>query len=264
MKREDFQEKVLKEFPKLKPEDKFRFDCKPGIACFNKCCNDVNIFLTPYDIARLRKALGISSGEFLEKHTLLPIDENLKHPVVMLRMLDDGLDCPFVNADGCTVYDDRPWSCRMFPLGVASPGDTMKDTEGEFYFLLKEDVCEGFSQKKEWSVLEWMNDQNVKEYQELGELFKEISLHKFFRSGKPIEPVKLEMFYMACYDIDKFRDFVFKSTFLKRFEVESKRVDKMREDDAEMLRFAFEWIRFALFGEESVKIKKEIADSVKK
>lgn len=76
-------------------------------------------------------------------------------------------------------------------------------------FLIKEDVCKGFEEDKEWTVDEWFDDQNLSEYQELGELFKEISLHKFFVTARAIEPVKLEMFYMVCYDIDKFRKFLF-------------------------------------------------------
>ena len=28
---------------------RLRFDCHPGLACFTRCCRDVNIFLSPYD-----------------------------------------------------------------------------------------------------------------------------------------------------------------------------------------------------------------------
>ena len=252
-----FKETILKEYPRLSDKDTFEFECHAGLECFNKCCNDVNIFLTPYDILRLKNNLGMTSGEFLEKYTILPIEENLKHPIVMLKMDDKTLNCPFVAVEGCTVYEDRPWSCRMYPLGIASPKEMESTNDDEFYFLLKETVCKGFKQEKKWTVLEWMDDQGVREYNELGEMFKEISLHDFFAKGKPLEPVKLEMFYMVCYDIDKFREFVFHSTFLKRFDIDEEQKAKMKTDDTELLKFGFKWLRFSLFGEKTLQVREE-------
>ncbi len=256
------QEKILEDFPRMKKTDKFRFACNPSVECFNKCCNDVNIFLTPYDIIRLKNRLGISSTEFLRKYTLLPLDENLQHPVVMFRMQDDTLNCHFVSDKGCTVYEDRPWACRMFPVGIASPKDGNEDLDEEFYFLLKEDVCQGFDQGKEWTIEEWMNDQQVEDYIEIGDLFKEISLHERFRSKRPMEPVKLEMFYTVCYDIDKFRDLVFNSTFFKRFKVSGEMKDKMMNDDVELLRYGFKFLRFSLFGEKTLDLQDEYQKKV--
>jgi len=62
---------------------------------------------------------------------------------------------------------------------------------------------------------------------------------------------------MACYDLDSFRRFVFESTFLKRFQVEEDVLERIREDDEELLRFAFRWLRFALFREPTIDIKPE-------
>ncbi|MFP4368791.1 MAG: YkgJ family cysteine cluster protein [Candidatus Kapaibacterium sp.] len=254
-----FKEKVVQDYPRLKKDGKFKFGCHPGVSCFNKCCNDVNIFLTPYDIIRLKNRLGISSGEFLEKYTILPLEENLRHPIVMLRMNEGTMDCPFVDAEkGCTLYEDRPWSCRMFPVGVASPDEITSEKEEEFFFLLKEKVCRGFEEgQKEWTVAEWMDDQKVQDYNEFGELFKKISMHDRFTHEKPLEPVKLEMFFMVCYDIDKFRDFVFGSSFLTRFDIEDEQINKMKESDSELLRFGFKWLRLSLFGEKTMTLRPE-------
>ena len=251
---------ILKDYPRLKESDTFTFSCHPGVSCFNKCCNDVNIFLTPYDIIRLKNRLGISSSEFLEKYTILPLEENLRHPIVMLRMTDDSLNCPFVCEEGCSVYEDRPWSCRMFPVGVASPNELPEDDRERFYFLLHEDVCKGFEQGKEWTVLEWMDNQGVQDYAELGEMFKEISLHPFFTNNKGIQPVKLEMFYMVCYDIDKFRTFIFGSTFMKRFKVSEKEVKEMEQNDTALLKFGFKWLKFSLFGEKTLELSDKYKD----
>ncbi len=254
----NIKEKIIKDYPRMKVNDTFTFGCNPGVSCFNKCCNDVNIFLTPYDIIRLKNRLGITSTEFLDKYTILPIQENLNHPVVMLKMNDPELNCHFVDSEkGCTVYEDRPWSCRMFPVGVASPTD-LAPNEEEFYFLLKEKVCKGFEEgAKEWTIEEWMKDQDVALYNELGDLFKQISTHDHFVRGKKIEPVKLEMFYMVCYDIDRFRLFCFESTFFKRFDVPAEQSEKMKNDDIELLKFGFKWLRLSLFGEKTLRLRPE-------
>ena len=53
----------------LGPDDKFQFNCHKGIACFNKCCQNIDIMLAPYDVLRLKKRLGISSRDFLDSFT---------------------------------------------------------------------------------------------------------------------------------------------------------------------------------------------------
>ena len=41
------------------------------IACFTRCCRNIDILLTPYDVIRMKNRLGITSTEFLaEVHTL--------------------------------------------------------------------------------------------------------------------------------------------------------------------------------------------------
>jgi Fe-S-cluster containining protein len=249
---------IIKDYPKINQKETFYFECKPGLSCFNKCCNDVNIFLTPYDIIRLKNRLNISSSVFLNKYTLLPLEENLKHPVVMLKMDDESLNCPFVSEQGCSVYEDRPWACRMYPIGVASQKKSNK-TEDDYYFIIKENVCKGFESEKKWTVDKWMKDQQVEIYNGMGELFKEISLHKRFLSNIPVEPVKLEMFYMVCYDLDKFREFIFKSSFLQRFDIEPLTIEKIKEDDTELLKFGFDWLKFSIFGEKTINLQQRYA-----
>jgi hypothetical protein len=52
----------------------------------------------------------------------------------------------------------------------------------------------------------------------------------------------LKMVYMAAYNLDTFRRFVFNSSFLSRFEVEQVRLEKVRADDTELLLLGFDWI----------------------
>jgi hypothetical protein len=65
------------------------------------------------------------------------------------------------------------------------------------------------------------------------------------------------MVFMALYNIDKFRDFVFKSTFLDRFDVEKERIEKIQNSDVELLKFAVDWIKFGLFGQKLFWVKQK-------
>jgi Fe-S-cluster containining protein len=259
--RQKLEEKILEDCQRLGPDDKFKFGCHPGVSCFNKCCADVNIFLSPYDVLRLKKRLGMTSTEFLDKYAILPVQKDMRTPVVVLKMKDDeAKSCPFLTDEGCGVYTDRPWPCRMYPLGLASQKDTPDGWQGDrFYFLLQEDVCRGFEEPREYTVNEWLEDQGIEDYDRWGEGFKELALHKFFEDGGELTPEKMHMLFTATYDLDKFRQFVFESTLLQRVEVDEDFVEEMRGDDDALLRFAFLWLRFSIFGEQTVKVKPEVA-----
>ena len=253
-----FKEKILADYDRLGLEDEFQFGCHPGVPCFNECCSDVNIFLTPYDVLRMRRALNMESAEFLEKYTQIPVQKDQKYPVVMFKM-DHGKDnkpCQLVSEKGCTIYEDRPWPCRMYPLGLASPKEDGSGEE-EFYFLMKEDVCHGFEESKQWTVGEWIADQGMEPYEDFGRLYKEITLHDWFERGRPLSPEKMELFYMACYDLDSFRRFILGSTFLKRFEVEDELLEQIKSSDEDLLRFAHSWLKFALYGEKTITVRPE-------
>ena len=259
---ERLKDEILRDYPRLTREDSFSFECHPGVPCFNDCCGDVNIFLTPYDIIRLKNHLGISSSEFLSEHTIAPFDKNLTYPVVLLKMNEDvRKSCPFVKPEGCSVYEDRPWSCRMYPLGMASPKEGEETSEEEFFFLMKEEVCKGFAERKGQTVTEWLTAQKIQDYNDVGALFKDIVLHPFFRKGNHLTPEKIEMFFMVCYNIDAFRDFVFKSSFLDRFDVDAETVEGIKADDVELLKFGYRWLRFSMFGEQAMTIKSGVLEA---
>jgi Fe-S-cluster containining protein len=251
----------LENFIKLKRDAKICFSCKREYSCFNQCCTDTNIFLTPYDVLRLRKHLGISSEEFLEKYTIQPFTKEQKLPVVLLKLMDDDKkNCPFVTEEGCTVYENRPWSCRMYPIGLASQKTRSEDPGNEFYFFQEDDFCEGNKSKQEWTIDEWMKNQGVDPYEKYSVLFREIVLHPAFDKGMDLTPQKMEMFHMVFYNLDKFRDFVFNSTFLKRFEIAQQTIDSIKDDDLKLMEFGVDWLKFCLFGENTIRIKGELTE----
>ena len=112
-------EKDLNNLPgiELKSGDSFAFRCHLGIACFNRCCRNLNLFLYPYDVIRLKAALGIDSDRFLDQYVDVILRDFNFFPDVLLHMADNAeRTCPFLTDTGCSVYPDRPDTCRTFPV----------------------------------------------------------------------------------------------------------------------------------------------------
>jgi len=251
----------MENFTQLKRNSKFCFSCKKEYSCFNQCCTDTNIFLTPYDVLRIRHRLKISSEEFLEKYTIQPFTKDQKLPVVVLKLLDDEKKhCQFVTEDGCSIYEDRPWACRMYPLGLASQKTRIEDPGNEFFFLQKDGFCEGHSSKQEWTIDAWLQNQGIEPYEHFSRLFRQIVLHPYFDNGRDLSPQKMEIFHMVFYNLDKFREFIFNSTFLKRFEVAKQTIEAIKTDDIKLMEFGVDWLKFSLFGENTIKIRGEISE----
>ena len=255
-------EGILKNQARMTPDDQFTFSCGLNLDCFTQCCHDISIVLTPYDILRLKKALKMDSTEFLEKHTLPLFSPQQKFPLTILRMDPETKKCPFVTEKGCQVYTDRPWACRMYPLGVAKPKNPTP-ADQPFYFVLHEELCHGHGQGKIHSVRGWVAEQGIEEYEMMGASFQELVLHDFWNHESSLTPQQAEMFSLACYDLDRFRRFVFESRFLELFEIDEVRVESLRSDDEELLEFALLWLRFSLFGEKTMKIRREVVEARK-
>lgn len=255
----------LKDRPLLGPDSKFRFSCHHGVSCFTRCCADVNIFLTPYDVLRMKNGLHIRSEDFLEKYTVALLMPEQKLPLVLLKMQDDKRkSCPFVTPQGCSIYEDRPWACRMFPLDIASSDAEGRDEGQEFYSIVNESVsCLGFTHGEESLVREWLRDQGVDLYDAKGQSYKEIAAHPQLCEGEGIGPAKTMIFYLTCYDLDHFRDLLVQSSFFTRFEVDTRTMKKLSRDDEALLEFGFDWLRFSLFGEDTIKVRGEVIEEKK-
>ena len=172
--------------PEIPPEQlglksKFKFECHKGVKCFTDCCRGIDIMLTPYDILTMRKKLDLSSEEFLAVFTTPQMLEKAGLPVVTLKLLDDDRkSCPFVeDGKGCAIYEDRPTTCRYYPLGVGNLSYSgEKGEKDEFFFTVKEAHCFGFEEDKEWSVAEWREDQGVDLRDEVNDGWMELIVRK--------------------------------------------------------------------------------------
>ncbi len=239
---------------------KFKFRCHKGIQCFTKCCSNIDILLTPYDVLKMKNRLNLTSGEFLSKHTYVKIDEKSSHPFAVLKMSDDKeRNCPFVTSEGCTIYSDRPANCRYYPVGQGTLKKEGKEgpEEEEFYFFVREPHCLGFKEKKEWTIDSWRKDQKVDAYDEMNRGWKSIQLRKDIPGQPGLDEKKQSMFYMVSYDLDRFRRFIFDTKFLRVFEIEDNVVEKIRSDETELMKFGFKYIKYFMMLEQTLKVKEE-------
>jgi Fe-S-cluster containining protein len=245
---------------KLTLDDKFSFACGPWVPCFTECCARLELLLTPYDVLRLRKRLGLSFDEFVDTYGLIRHRTPHGFPEVMMRMdKENGGRCPFVTQEGCSVYEDRPGACRIYPIGRASTRAKADGSAQECYFTGREAHCKGFEQPKEWTVRGWIEDQGIEPYNRYNDMLMDLYVLKSRRRGLQLGPKHLQMFMMSCYNTDRFRDFVFKSGFLDRFLLDEDLVNRLREDDPALMEFSFRWLKFAFFQEPTLEIRKEVA-----
>jgi len=238
---------------------KFRFSCYKDLPCFTKCCANLNLVLTPYDVFRLKNRLSLSSEEFLENYTTSYVDEAYGVPVVKLKMNNDETRrCPFVSPEGCAVYEDRPGACRLYPLGRAASKISEECPAGEYYFVVKEPHCLGFNEKQEWTVQEWIINQGMDEYNAINDFFMNITAGRQAKVIKALSDQQLQMFYMACYNLDEFRSFVFETTFLDKFDIAQDVLNNIKTDNMKLMAFAFQWLKFSLFGEQTLQIRQHL------
>jgi Fe-S-cluster containining protein len=243
----------LKEIPgrRIEAEDTFSFRCYPGIGCFNRCCRNLNLFLYPYDVLRLKNALGISSDEFLDQYVDVVLRSGNFFPEVLLRMSPDAEHhCTFQTESGCSVYADRPDTCRMFPMEHGVIYDAVIKKDKPVYFFRPPDFCLGPNENKQWTISGWAQDQDAVLYQKMTMSWME--LKRLFQAdpwgAEGPEGPKAKMAFMATYNIDRLREFVFNSSFTKRYKVKSAILKKIQNDDGELLRFGFDWVKLYLWG----------------
>lgn len=242
----------------LTQTDTFRFRCHRDLSCFNQCCRNLNLFLYPYDVLRLKKGLGMDSDQFLEAHVDVVLREGDFFPDVLLRMADNASKiCPFLSESGCRVYPDRPDTCRTFPV---EHGLLIKERPGEsarVSFFRPPDFCQGQHEDQTWTLDTWADDQEAAMYNRMTARWAEV---KALFQNDPWGPEGLngargKMAFMAAYNIDRFREFVFASSFLKRYRVKKGLVKKLRASDRELLLFGYEWIRYFVWGIPSKHIR---------
>ncbi|MDK9703233.1 MAG: YkgJ family cysteine cluster protein [Sulfuritalea sp.] len=238
-----------------------QFSCHKGIGCWNACCSNIDISLTPYDVLRMKTRLGITSTEFLKDYTVPYEMEKDGIAGIKFRPVEGGSACRFMKPEGCDIYSDRPTACRYYPVALLSMRKQDEYVDRDSYAIVKEDHCKGHEVDRRITIADYRKEQGLEEYDELARGWRQLVLKKK-SSGPSIGKPSLrsrQLFFMACYDIDRFREFVFAESFTKLFELKPEERESFAKDDVALLQFAFRFLRQVMFGEESIALNAEAA-----
>ena len=236
-----------------------QFQCRKGISCWNACCSNIDISLTPYDLIRLKQRLSISSGELLQKYTVPYELEPGGITGVKLRPIEKGTACQFMKPEGCSVYEDRPTACRYYPVALLSMRKQDEYTDSSSYALVKEEHCLGHLEPRSLSINEYRKEQGVDEYDEIARGWRQLILKKKSSGPSIGSPTKrsLQLFFMVCYDVDRFREFIVSKGFTELYDIPVEEMTKLLTEDTELMLFGFRFLKQVLFGENTIAMHQE-------
>lgn len=241
----------------LSGDTEISFRCYKGIKCFNACCSNIDITLTPYDIVRLKQRLGLDSSEFLVKYTYPFEMEKDGIAGVKMAPVEGGSACQFMTDEGCSVYEDRPTACRYYPVGLISMRKQDEYTDTTTYAVVEEAHCLGHQEDRTLTIDEYRKEQGVEDYDLHGRGWRQLVLKKK-SSGPTIgAPSKRsrQLFFMACYDLDRFRLFINSEGFRQSFDVSDEEYLKINEDELELLEFAYRFLKQIYFGDNTIAVR---------
>ena len=161
--------------------------------------------------------------------------------------------------EGCGVYEDRPTACRYYPVALLSMRKQDEYTDTSSYALVKEDHCKGHFEQRNLSIDEYRKEQGVEEYDELARGWRQLILKKKSSGPSIGKPTKrsLQLFFMVCYDTDRFREFVISKGFTELYDTPADEMTKLLTDDTELMLFGFRFLKQVLFGENTIAMHQE-------
>ncbi len=230
----------------LDPHEPFRFGCSAQLACFNRCCRDLNQFLTPFDILQLKAHLGLSAAEFLAHYTTTHAGPATGLPVVTLRPAPTAdRPCPFVGHEGCRVYPARPSSCRVYPVVRLLHRCRATGRRRETFALLCEPHCRGFDDGPLWTAAEWTAAQGLDRYNEYNDGLMDLVAHSRRRRIR-LDAGQQGAIRLALYDAEGFRRQLAIQGIPTPLANPQGGPREIPESDGELLRLGYRWVAHIL------------------
>ncbi len=170
---------------------KIKFTCR---KC-GKCCRESRIRLSPYDLLKLCAHLSLSTDKFHRKYTYFMLDEENKN--MLTCMLKTSPECPFLKAGECSLYQERPFGCRTYPLGL-QPIFNGVWAEHKYYLL---EECPGTGSGRKITIDEFRQEEGIIQLEELHKVwvvFKVKVLNTKLSSSEEYN----NLFFNVCYNFD--------------------------------------------------------------
>lgn len=140
--------------------DLVKADCDDCRGC-SACCHGMgsSIVLDPLDVHRLMSHFQTRFEVLLESKIELNIVDGVILPNLKMNTQAAGEPCVFLNAEGrCTIHEDRPGICRIFPLGRVYENNS-------FSYILQIHECQKENRSKV-KVSKWIDTPELKKNQQ--------------------------------------------------------------------------------------------------
>jgi Fe-S-cluster containining protein len=157
----------------------------------------------------------------------------------------------------CGIYENRPSACRYYPVGLLPLRRTGVNQDEHHYCIVQEDHCKGHDEDNQLTIGQYRKEQGVEEYDEMNREWYQIILKKRSAGpaiGKPPE-MTFQLFFMASYDIDRFRRFVTSDSFKKTYTLEDATYKSFEDNDVALMKFGFQLMKQVFFGEMTIPTK---------
>lgn len=139
---------------KIGPDETFRFGCK---ECGKCCIHREDILLSPNDLFRAAKELGLSVVGFYQQYCEGYIGQDSRIPIIRLLPQGSVRRCPLLKDHHCMIHKAKPSVCAMFPLGrgVALKKDKAPEEQDiKIQYILQPPICGDRSETH--TVREWL------------------------------------------------------------------------------------------------------------
>lgn len=112
--------------------------CNGCIGKFNCCCNCSEIdmpILLPFEVEKLSRITKRSIDTFANKTT---------NNLYQVKRVDDdeNRECIFFQNNRCSIYENRPIDCRLFPFDF-------KEIDGDYWVIYYNKVCQAVPSNKD-------------------------------------------------------------------------------------------------------------------
>jgi Fe-S-cluster containining protein len=233
----------------LRLEESFHFHCHPALGCFNRCCRNKRLPLLPYDVLRLRRALGVPSHEILDRYAELEIDPESGWPLLRIKLEPDGR-CPFVKTTGCQVYAHRPACCRIYPLYRAVRPGRDGQAPIQRFQALQPAGCQGWHTPRSLRVSDYLDEQGLEPYHRANNRSLELFLHPARPRPLVLDERQIHATILSLYNFDLWRQTVASDGFAKASGFPPARLEAALGSEEKLLELGQQWLARLLFGQQ--------------
>jgi Fe-S-cluster containining protein len=154
--------------------DAFSYACH---QC-GRCCREQVITLSPYDVLRIARAVGLSTGETVRRYT--------SRRGSILRFRSNG-ECVALQGALCGIHRGRPPACRLYPLGLERDANRREN-----FVRLEAAAGSRGSYGQESAVATFLESQGAIDYFAMNSRYEALTVHFRERIAQLVDFERME------------------------------------------------------------------------